>query len=529
MEEFPKSLEDQTKSEVKQISEDRINFKLSLRKKKFNEILIKKRIASTKPEESPWSLELFLSELKLSSQYKIKFDEEKELISVALKSIKSDDILTLKYGICLFKNYINSFIDDNNPHFYINLNFVSDLLNLLEKWGEKQEKQIIFNILNLLTNYSYINNNKLISKIILSSKGYKIWELCFNLQNYEIMSQMIWVLSNITFNDEEASYNLLKSNLFQQKIFNFYKNPTVINHLNEDNKNNLFFFIIERGLCLLKNLLLSESSSTYNKEENYKLFIQIFNLILKYSDSNSPAIFHICVYIITKSISNERRLINLLDNSNLLNDILNKKFFSDEKIVVLCNRILGEYTEMKANLSQDFYDKCIKYEIDILFNAKESKTIVELFWVLSNILHDNINSGEIICLNEPFIDKVLYIFKNSIDFNYIKETSYFFLILCKTVKTNTFIQLLNKGLFDITFEHAKNTLDEPKKLILIFELIKLYLDTGDFFEENFGGKNIIKEKCDNYGLIDLLKKYEYTENVELNDIIEKIMNDYYIK
>ena len=490
MEEFQKSLEEQSKNEIKEIYEDRINFKLFLRKKKYNEILTKKRIALTKPEETPWTLEVFLSELKLPAQYKIKFDDIKELINTALKSIKSDDILTVKYGICLFKDYFRSLIDDNNPDFFINSNFVSDSLNLLEKWGEKQEKQIIFNILYLLVNYSYLNNNKLISKIILSSKGYKIWELCFNLQDYEIMSQMIWILSNITFEDQEGSYNLLKSNLFQQKIFNFYNNPTVISHLNEENKNNLFFFIIERGLCLLKNLLLAESSSTYNKEENYKLFIQIFNLILKYSESNAPTIFHICVYIINKSISNERRLINLLDNSNLLNDILNKKFFSDEKIVMQCNRILGDFIEKKANLSRDFYDKCIQYEIDILFNAKDSTTIAELFWVLSNILHDDISSGEIICQNQPFIDKVLYIFKSSVDFKYIKEISYFFLILCKSVKANTFLNLLNKGLFDITFGHAKNTFDEPKKLITIFELIKLFLDTGDFLEENFGGKNI---------------------------------------
>ena len=72
-----------------------------------------------------------------------------------------------------------------------------------------------------MTNYSYLNNNKMISKILLSSKGYKIWDLCFDLQDYEIMSQMVWILCHMTLQNKKSSYNLLKSNLFQKKIFNF--------------------------------------------------------------------------------------------------------------------------------------------------------------------------------------------------------------------------------------------------------------------------------------------------------------------
>ena len=39
-----KSLKDSSKEELNELSQDRINFKLSLRKRKYNEILMKKRI-----------------------------------------------------------------------------------------------------------------------------------------------------------------------------------------------------------------------------------------------------------------------------------------------------------------------------------------------------------------------------------------------------------------------------------------------------------------------------------------------------
>ena len=183
MEGISKSVKDPAHIELNQLSEERINFKLSLRKKKYNDILAKKRIITSKPEDSPWTLDLYLSKLNLPSNYKRIFAKDEELVSTALKSIKSEEILDVKYGICLFKIYILYFLNDENLQFNLNLNFASDLLNLLEKWGDKKEKQIIFNLLYLLTNYSYLNKNKMISKILLSSKGYKIWDLCFDLQD----------------------------------------------------------------------------------------------------------------------------------------------------------------------------------------------------------------------------------------------------------------------------------------------------------------------------------------------------------
>jgi hypothetical protein len=46
-------LNDNSKEEQAELSQERIKFKLSLRKKKYNEILMKKRIFPTKPEETP--------------------------------------------------------------------------------------------------------------------------------------------------------------------------------------------------------------------------------------------------------------------------------------------------------------------------------------------------------------------------------------------------------------------------------------------------------------------------------------------
>ena len=513
--------------EVINLLEDRINFKLSLRKKKYNEFFTKRRIIQPKSNISSRPYELFLSTLKLPSSYKLIFSKDDELISTALNSIKSDDVSEVLYGVCLLKSYITHFLDDDILTQNLNLNFISDLLNLLEKWCEKRELKIIYNTLYIITNYSYANENKLISKILLSSKGYKIWELCFNLQDYEIMSQMVWILQNITYEDKEGSYNLLKSNFFKNNILSFYSNQNIVSHLNEKDPENIFHIIIECGLGLLSNLISVEYPSSYDTKERYKLALPVFNLILKYADSNSEKIYHSCIYSICLAIDEEPDLIESLDNTNIINDILNKKFFSNESLVLYANRIIGNYTANKSKLSDEFYNKCIQYEFDIYFGIKNPLAVKETFWVLSNILKDYQNAGLIICNNEPFINQTIYRYQNIVELSEIHELAYFFhSLICKCGIQN-FIKLQGKGLLDITMKHAKVTFEQPKKLVTIFRFIEECLFIGDSVRDNFMGKNLIKEKCDELGLKDLLEKYENTENIELYEIIEKINNTYY--
>ena len=523
------ALGEQNKDEIKEISQDRINFKLTLRKKKFNNILTKKRIFPFKEEENPFTLELYLTSLNLPSNYKLIFAEKDELISTSLLNIKSENVLNVKYGICLLKTYLSYIQDSNELHSNLNLNFISDLLLLIEKWGERKEKKIIFNILYLIANYTYINNNKIISKILLSPKGYKVWNLCFDFQDYEIMSQLSYILNNITIDDNEASYNLIKSNFFQKKIFSFYSNPLVIRHLNVDNPENIFNSIIGNGVSFLGNILTVKPLSTYDKEEMYKLFIPIFELLLKYSESNAKTILNSCLCSVYAAIDNEERLINLINNSNILNHILNKKYFFNDKIILYSNRIIGEYINKFDKLSQDFYEKCVNYEMDILFSSKISLVIIEVYWVLSNIIHDSINSGEQICKNKLFIDKTINIYKNSDELKVIHDISYFFQILISVIDINSFYELIEKGVFEICLNHLKNNITNIKKLKILFELIELCLEKGDLLERNFYGKNIIKEKCEYYGLKDLLENYENSDDEELEEIINTIMTKYYEK
>ena len=95
------------------------------------------------------------------------------------------------------------------------------------------------------------------------------------------------------------------------------------------------------------------------------------------------------------------------------------------------------------------------------------------------------------------------------------------------MNVNNFIKLINKGLVDITLQIAKITFNDPKRVREVFELIEAYLDIGNMVQKSFGKNIFIKEKCDNYGFLDLLKKYEYSNDENLEIVIERIIKKYY--
>ena len=520
------------KTELNLLSEDRTNFKLSLRKRKYDDILAKKRNIPKKNNISSRPYELFLSKLKLPSNYKLIFSKDDELISTAFKNMKSNIIEEVIYGVCLIKNYLDMFLDDISVLNKLNINFVSDMLNLLEKWCEKRNLTIIYNILYILTDYSYLNEDNIISKILLSSKGYRIWELCFDLQDYEIMYQMVWILQNITYKNSESTYNLIKSNFFKNKIFSFYSNGTILQHLNEKDPENIFYLIIQCGLSLFSNLISIQFPSTFDEMEKNKLIEPVFDLILKYSQSNSEKIYHTCIYAIALAVEEELDFINKIDNNNnncvnIIYDILSKKFFSNENLVLQANRILGNYISNKTGLSDEFFDQCIQYEFDIFFGIKLSVAKRETYWVLSNILADYPKAGLILCLNELFINQTFYKYQNTVDVDDLYNIAYFLNCLIHKCDIQNFIKIQEKGIVNITMKYAKMTFNSPKALITIFELIESLLSIGDSVRDNLMGRNLTKEKFDECGLEEVLEKYEDSKNENLFDIIDKIKINYY--
>ena len=529
-EERKKLYENIDKNEIDTFKE-RIQTKLTLRKQKYNEILSKKRLSdyisilNKNGNISKWQLLYDINKEKIQMENKYKFNfninDDEELLSISLKYLKSENIYEIKYSIILLQIFINKHMNCELTN-YINLLFIYDLFHIIEK--HINDKQIVFNILYILIYYSNINTNKSLCTILLSPNSYKIWELCYNLQDYEILYEMIAILNNIISDSQVGGCNLIRSNFLLNNLYNFFMDQSIISKMNINNKKDIMNTIIEDGIILFCKLLVvsTDNLDRFTKEEIYISKQKIINIVIIYNESNLYKIYQICLFSIFTVIQSEKRLFDELDKYNYVQNILNnKKFFEIEIIRYYINKIVGNYIAYKNTIKYNLLVDIINCEKEYLNICSSSSHRKEIFWVLSNsILTDKNIINEILKENE-FLKNIIFYYKNSCSFSEIKEISYFLGIL-----------LINSDykLMEIIIAHAKKSLENDEEgLVIIFELIEFYLCYGKMMEKSLDGKNIVLVKFNKLGGKELLDKYINSQNKILKDQILYLEEEFYQK
>ena len=519
-------------------SNQRIQNKLSLRKQKVNDIIQKKRLLgfnlaiNNNEIKSKWKLLYNLSNLEFPKdsreKYNLDFNDDEEMLSTSLKYINSDNIIDVKYSIVLIQMFVNKHTNNELSN-YINLMFISDLFRLIGKFPKN--KEIIFNILYILMHYSYAIDDKNLSTILLSPKAYKIWELCFNLQDYDILYGIISVLNNIILNNQIGGCNLIRSTLVLINLYNFFTNQTIISQININDKKNVMYDIINNGLCLFCNLLVvsMDRLDRFTSEEIYTCKQKIINVVICYSDINNFESYQNCIYSIYSSVQKEMRLFDELEKSNFIQNLLyKKKFFDILKIRFYANKIFGNFIAYKNKIDHNLLVEILNFENEYLNVCNVGSYRKEIFWALSNMLISDETISNEICNNEEFLNKITYCYNYAFNYFEINELSYFFTLLLYKINVNNFIKVQKYKLFEIAFEHAKNSLENNLEgLILVFRLLEIIFEFGKCMMKYYDGKNIVLDKFNVLGGKELLDKYLIYQNDKLSELINKIIEEYY--
>ena len=538
-EEKKKLYENIDKDEIDTFKE-RIQTKLTLRKQKFNEILRKRRLSdyisilNKNGTISKWKLlyDIKKEKLEMENKYKFNFNikDDDELLSISLKYLKSENIHEIKYSIILLQIFIHKHMNSELTN-YINLLFIYDLFRIIEK--HINDKQIVFNILCVLIYYSNINTDKNLCSILLSPNSYKIWELCFNLQDYEILYEIVAILNNIISENQIGECNLIRSNFLLNNLYNFYMNQSISSEMNNNNKKDIMSIIIEDGIILFCKLLVipTDNLDRFTKEEIFISKQKIIQIVIIYNNSNLITIYQTCLFSIYTVIQSEKRLFDEFDKYNYIQNILNnKKYFENEIIGYYINIIVGNYVAYKNKIKYNLLVDIINFEKEYLNLCSSSSHRKEVFWTLSNaIITDKNIINEILKENE-FFNNIIFYYKNSCSYSEIKEISYFLGILLINSDINQFIQIETNKLLEIIVGHAKKSLENDEEgLVIIFELIEFYLCYGKMMEKSLDGKNIVLVKFNKLGGKELLDKYINSQNKILNDQILYIEKEFYKK
>lgn len=373
----------QTRNElykIKKISlnEERENNKLTLRKKKINEILLKKRLNNTNINNLQSELEINEELLNIRKEHKINFNLLKEEIYKITDYLSSQNINYIKYAIHLLKEYsVNN--DLTNEDIEIIKQFKTlDLLGLILQ-TYNNDIQIVNEIIWIFINIQV--NGSSDKDFLLSIISEKLLMLYLNLlnSNYDkIVISILWMLDDLVIHEKYKTiifnHNIIEkiidlSNLeicdveLSQYCLQFFS--TLVHSL-KYNKNN------ERDKNILNEIIKISCINLFNKNyASYYLSYKILSYISEISDKD---------------------LLLKIEKEGAVVKILKSKFKNDNIEIVLCgvkiisnllcgsNQLIEDLIKMRV---VDFYENILKqfpqekqiilYSLFGLFNLSATK------------------------------------------------------------------------------------------------------------------------------------------------------------
>ena len=452
-------------------NEDRILNKLSLRKKKIENILTSKRNINIMPTFQDFNNNDFIP-------------SKHEIIPYTKNDFTSGDLY-----IQLKKAFDTKDCD----------NIKTIVLNLVSFFQEKKLDNIEIIELFMKSGLNVITHNNIADKKEKFPFAFLLFNIGLNTEDKYVYIYCFNFILNFSFISNDFCLEIIKENkinLILDKLIYFYpifieNNNAHINSIEniETVDSNSFdctektesYYFGGQILKLLGNLYLSTDDSDQFETINFydKIFylITIFNLEEKnpkfkklYFEYLETLIWLIILF----KQKNENFILNYKDKllmiiPYLLNDI-KMLYFTQE--IDLLERII-EFLDSLGDEHADFNAQMV--------DAEGIKILSNLFAYLFN--DDNENKDDII-LNSEIIDKILEIFINifTLDsqcFKYCDDFIYF----------NTVIERL-VSMYKL---HVKNHFETQKKLIVLLSNMACFEDIEQIVQKIFLNKNIIKD------------------------------------
>ena len=371
-----------------ELNENRINNRLSLRKRNYNKIIFNKRMLISEIEQ------LFPQE---SSQ-----ESENNLYnSNLLKTLSNEEILKiinemngkLLYGEilteliqCLFsldyymnQNLMNNVAFMNDNKIYI---FLVDLLEqIININNMNNNSQLIFKILQILFKYSSNkeNNMKLIEYINVKISIFdKILSLINNkqihLKKTDILLYSVIILYNLSI-ESPILINNIQNNKIQEKTLSIINNKKI--HLNI-NERNIFYIINFFSLNLL-------DENVIKCNENY--IHEIFNLLNEKGITSSiPKVQDLSLYCLCNitSLFVSENFYKRIAHSNIFNNIYKyiKNSENMNSVVVSLKIVNNILTEKNIDLNHFIKSDLLIGLIQLIINYEKNKESIS-----SDLLH----------------------------------------------------------------------------------------------------------------------------------------------
>lgn len=394
--------------EEKNISNERWENGLTLRKRKINAIISKQRGFDRFKNEGQKDYEINKQKLQIPDEIKNREYNDVDIFIKDMKTyIKSENIEYNKYALyCIRVQTLNN-DGANNKNLFSELlqkyDFISDILNLVQKYLD--DKRIIFEGIWILINILFYQSNNTDLVLFLSNQQcIQLYIKILDKKDNDLRHCIYWLLANLLDNNNsglisQVLFHLYMSPLFRLYIFKDLENInnskitgrdllnvlTIISYLS-DFINDTFTRLKVKNI---KNYIDYNSNVNYEsiKENNEYLYNQSMNIFMRFIEE--PKLTSYCIYGLSRLTNNFDNLtLNQFFISGIWRKIVREEIKVEEGWFNFSVQIVGNYLfyAPKSFLDPIFIDETIIYFKKLLNAYPNNQSLKrDIFWSVSNI------------------------------------------------------------------------------------------------------------------------------------------------
>ena len=356
---------------------------LTLRKRKLNSILSKKRGLEQFKMEGTKDYEIIKEKLDISVEVKNKkYDELEEFLKQMKIHIKSKDINYIKYALyCIRVQTLNN--DNlNNKNVLSELlykqDFISDILYLIQNYFD--EKQIIFEGLWILINILYYkkDNDELIL-FLTQEQCIKLYINILDKKDNVLRLNVYLLLSNLLMNNNVGLINQVLFRLYMSTLFRLYIFKDLENPENKLTENELIYLfnILGRLSDFINETFIDIQNNNISKFTKYNLnvdlgaiiennnYLSYHSLILFINNIEKPKLTGNCLYGLAKLTNYmDSNGFNRFFESGISRKIVKEMIkVPEEELLNFAVQIVGNYlnTSPEELLDPIFLEETLQY------------------------------------------------------------------------------------------------------------------------------------------------------------------------
>jgi hypothetical protein len=396
-------------NEEKNYANERCENGLTLRKRKINAILSKKRGFYKTQTEEDKDYQIMKESLNLPNDIKNKkYDDIDQFLKEMKTNITSKDIEYNKYALYCIRTQTLNNENSNNKNVLSELllkqDFISDILNLIQK--NLDNKQIIYEGLWILINVLFYQNDNTDLIIFLSNQQcIQLYIKILDKKDNCLRLNIYWLLSNILNNDNlgiiiQVLFQLYMSPLFRLYIFKDLEDNNSKLKLSElkylmsilsrlsDFINETFIRLNNKNIKMYTDYNSNIDYDSIQENNNY-LFYHSLKLFINYIEVSELTAY--CIYGLSK-LTNYLGDIKAYQDffiSGICRKLVKGQIKVEEELINYVVQIIGNFLFYSTDslIDKIFLEETLAYFVKLIQTYPNRQYLKrDIFWSASNIV-----------------------------------------------------------------------------------------------------------------------------------------------